>query len=394
MALETDLETAVLAPVMNPIESAHGLPNEAYVSEQFARLERDRLLARSWTCIGVASEVPEPGDVKPVTLLGLPLILLRDRAGAIRVFHNVCSHRGHELVTEPGKVSAVLRCPYHAWAYGLDGALRTTPNIGGPGQATCAGFDKARHGLKAVRTAVWFDVVFVNLSGEAPDFAEQVAPLAERWAAFDPAQLRHGGEDSILRFDLNCNWKLAVENYCEGYHLPTIHPGLNSYSRLEDHYNIEEDGFSGQGSTAFAPRLLEGGPELPRFTDLPDYWNGRAEYVALFPNVLLGIHDNHFYAVHIEPRGAGRSIENFHIYYVGEEPLGEDFAALRVANAEAWCSIFEEDRGVVESMQRGRASPAFDGGVFSPAMDGPTHFFHKWVAAGLMLAEPAAVAAE
>ncbi len=389
-----EFETADLTRVLDPIETAQGLPNEAYTSEAFARLERDRLLARTWTCVGVASEVPEPGDVKPVSFQGLPLILLRDRTGEIRVFHNVCSHRGHELVREPGKVSAVLRCPYHAWAYGLDGALRTTPNIGGPGEAACAGFDKSKHGLRAVRTAVWFDVVFVNLSGDAPDFAEAVAPLSARWAAFDQSQIRHGGADSILRFDINCNWKLAVENYAEAYHLPTIHPGLNSYSRLEDHYNIEEPGFSGQGSTAFAPSLLEDAPDLPRFADLPDYWNGRAEYVALFPNVLLGIHDNHFYAVHIEPKGAGRCVENFHIYYVGDEPLGEDFAALRAANAEAWRSIFEEDRGVVESMQRGRASPAFGGGVFSPVMDGPTHTLHKWVATGLMPGVPEVVAAE
>jgi len=184
---------------------------------------------------------------------------------------------------------------------------------------------------------------------------------------------------------LDCNWKLAVENYCEAYHLPWIHPGLNSYSRLEDHYDIaEENLYAGQGSLVFQPRLSDDGSEFPRFPNLPDKWLKGAEYVALFPNVLLGIHADHFYAVVIEPVSANRTIENFEIYYVGEGPLEDDYAQLRAANSRAWQSIFNEDQDIVERMQRGRASPAYQGGVFSPAMDGPTHCFHKWAARSLI----------
>lgn len=381
LPLPRELAPETLEPVLRPIAEARGLPNVAYTSEDFARFERDAVLARTWTCIGVASEVPRPGDVKPVSLLGIPLILLRDRDGAVRVFHNVCSHRGHELVAEPCSLRGALRCPYHSWAYGLDGRLVGTPHLGGPGRKSCEGFDKTRHGLKPVAVAVWFDAVFVNLSDDAPPFAEHVAPLAGRWAAFDPALLRHGGPDSVLTFEVACNWKLAVENYCEAYHLPWIHPGLNSYSRLEDHYNIAEDGcFAGQGSTVYSPRMTDDGPDLPRFPDLPAQWDGAAEYVALFPNVLLGIHADHAFVVHVEPLAAGRTVEHFHIYYLGEGPLGDDYAAVRAANSKGWRTIFEEDLGVVEALQRGRASPAFEGGVFSPVMDPPTHCFHRWVA--------------
>ena len=105
-------------------------------------------------------------------------LLLRDLEGHIRVFHNVCSHRGVELVTQPTTVKKTITCPYHSWCYGLDGGLRATPSIGGPGRNTCEGFDKARHGLKPVRSAVWFDVVFVNLSGDAAPFEDYIAPLA------------------------------------------------------------------------------------------------------------------------------------------------------------------------------------------------------------------------
>ncbi len=170
-----------LSRVDRPIVEASGLPNEAYTSEDFARFERDHLLAKTWLCVGVGHHVPGPGDVRPVKILGLPLLLLRDLNGDIKVFHNVCSHRGAELVSNPGTVKRTVVCPYHSWCYDLDGSLRATPSIGGPGVNDCEGFERAKHGLRAVRTAVWFDVVFVNLSGDAPDFTDFIAPLAERW---------------------------------------------------------------------------------------------------------------------------------------------------------------------------------------------------------------------
>ena len=125
----------------------------------------------------------------------------------------------------------------------------------------------------------------------------------------------------MIGFDLDCNWKLAVENYCEAYHVPMMHPGLAVYSKLEDHYDIVVDGMCrGQGSLVFNPQRE--GPELPCLSELPAEWETRAEYVALFPNILLGIHTDHFYAVRLMPDGAGRVSETFDIYYVGEAPLG------------------------------------------------------------------------
>ena len=376
-----------LHEVLRPITEASGLPNAAYRSQEFAEIERDSLLAETWTCIGVGAQVPEVGDIQPVRLLDLPLIMLRDRGGEIRVFHNVCSHRGMELVTEPCNAPSVIRCPYHSWCYGLDGALRTTPFIGGPGTASCEGFERARHGLKPVRSALWADSVFVNLSGEAPAFADFIAPLAERWRDFDLSAITHGGADSRFEIEVACNWKLAVENFCEAYHLPWIHPGLNSYSRLEDHYNIELEGrFSGQGSVVYNPQLSVDGRAFPHFPDLPEHWLDKAEYIALYPNVLFGIHADHFWSVCLIPLGPARTLERFEIYYLGDAVRGADYEDLRAANARQWQQIFEEDRGVVEGMQRGRASPAFSGGAFSPVMDGPTHCFHKWAAAGLLRA--------
>jgi phenylpropionate dioxygenase-like ring-hydroxylating dioxygenase large terminal subunit len=253
-----------------------------------------------------------------------------------------------------------------------------------------------------VRSAIWFDMIFVDLSGIAPEFATFIRPLAERWRAFDQNELCHGGPDGSFRLDIGCNWKLAVENYCESYHLPWVHPGLNSYSRLEDHDNIVEPGlFSGQGTRVYNPRLSEDGRRFPDFRSLrhapgtvADVWQTRAEYVALYPNVLLGIHRDHFFAIRLEPHGPDHTIEHVEIYFTGEAALGDDFADLRERLKNMWHEVFLEDVFVVEGMQRGRASSAFDGGVFSPVMDEATHAFHRWAAGCLLSGDDERRAAE
>jgi choline monooxygenase len=377
-----DFDPAALDAVNRDYGDARPLPAEAYVSPSYFEAERARLWSRSWVCLTAGAYVPNPGDVQPLDLVGVPLFAIRGRDGEVRVFHNACPHRGMKLVSEPGNAGALITCPYHNWAFGFGGELRQTPHIAGMGKHECAGFDKAGFKIKQVRSAVWFDQVFVNLSGDAEPFEDYIAPVAERWAAFDSSLIRHGGEDSIMHFDLESNWKLAVENFCEAYHLPMVHPALNTYSRLEDHENIEEETYSGQVSLVYAPD--RGDHVLPRFPDLPDHWTTRAEYIALYPNVLLAIHYDHFYAVRILPNGPDGCHETFDLYYVGDEPTQPGSANLRATVRETWREVFQEDVDVVEGMQKGRASPGFDGGVFTPVLEGPSHCFHRWTARAMM----------
>ena len=267
LPLRTTLEQA-FAAVDQPIEHAVGLPNEVYTSPDFFARERETVFAPGWACVGFASDMPEPGDTRPINLLGVPLFAVRGAAGAINLFHNVCSHRGHPLVESPRRIGTRLQCPYHAWSYDLDGRLRTTPSIGGPGVNEVAGFNKGRHGLKPVRSATWLDLIFVNLSGDAAPLADCLAPITERWRDYDLTAFASAPRAEIITFDVNANWKLAIENYLEAYHLPWVHPELNSYSRLEDHYIILEDGYAGQGSHIYEPTRVDG-PALPRLPGLP-----------------------------------------------------------------------------------------------------------------------------
>lgn len=370
-----DLDT-----VLQPVATAHGLPNDFYTNADVFDLERDRVFRPNWSCIGFGKDIPNPGDLKPVTFLGQPLLMARDRDGMVRVFENVCRHRGMILVAEPMNSKSVIRCPYHSWCYGLDGALRTTPHVGGAGQNTHPEIQRDKLGLIEVRSHVWMDLVFVNLSGSAPEFRDYASGLIDRWKEFDGASLFHGGPDSSFKIEVESNWKLAVENYAESYHLPWVHPGLNSYSRLEDHYNIIERGFAGQGSLAYTPSMTEGGVGFTRFAGLSEKWNKSAEYPILFPNALLGFHNDHFFAIHIEPVSVTKTIEHVEIYYADPAMREPAFEGLRAKNGFLWKGVFLEDITVVEGMQRGRRATGFDGGKFSPVQDEATHRFHQWIA--------------
>ncbi len=384
------MDQSQLNAVRQPIQHAHGLPNEHYTDPDVYAEERSAVLMFGWSGLAVAADVPEPGDARPIDFAGMPLLLIRDKAGTVRVFHNICRHRGMILVDAPRKIEGAIRCPYHSWCYGTDGRLVSTPHVGGPGQNTADGIDKATLGLSEVRSHVWMDVVWINLSGDAPAFDDANADLISRWAEFD-VPLHHGGPDSRFVLEVDCNWKLAVENYCESYHLPWVHPDLNSYSRLEDHYHIEApDQYSGQGTLVYRQLRGDNGATFPDFAGLGAKWDTAAEYITAYPNVLMGVHRDHAFAIVLLPQGPGRTQENIHLYYA--QPDTDD--ALRAANTAQWKKVFEEDIFVVEGMQRGRHAPAFDGGRFSPAMDGPTHLFHSWVAGRIDAHRASAQAAE
>ena len=365
-----------LSQVRQPIAQANGLPNAHYIDPDLYAKERDALWFDTWAGLSVASDVPEIGDARPVDFLGMPLLMVRDKSGALRVFQNTCRHRGMILVSEPRKIEGAIRCPYHSWCYATDGRLVSTPHVGGPGQNTHADMDRDLLGLIEVRSHIWMDVVFVNISGTAAPFEQANAELITRWAEFDQP-LHHGGADSRFELGVNCNWKLAVENYSESYHLPWVHPGLNSYSRLEDHYHIEAPhAYGGQGTQVYRQLTGENGAQFPDFDALSDTWDTAAEYITLFPNVLFGVHRDHTFAIVLEPKGPEQTVEHIHLYYA-DTATDPD---LRARNTAQWKDVFEEDIFVVEGMQRGRHAVHFDGGRFSPAMDGPTHLFHQWVA--------------
>ena len=207
------------------------LPSAAYTDGDFLALEYRRWLARTWLYVGRGHEIPNPGDVMPVP--GHPFILVRNKKGEVRAFQNACRHRGHALVNGPCQGLRLFTCPYHAWSYDLDGKLIGTPHFGGDKVHEVAGFDPADYGLVPLRCETWHDWIFLNIDGEAEPLADFVAPMARQMPDVDFGKLTH-----YLTIDagaLGLNWKLAMENNMEPYHVPVVHRSTAAGQPLSAH---------------------------------------------------------------------------------------------------------------------------------------------------------------
>ena len=388
-ALSRIVDLDKIEATKNSINEANGLPNECYLNDEYFRIEREKVFFNNWIVVGVSSSVPEVGDAKPFNLMGIPLLILRDKNNKIRVFHNVCSHRGMILVKEECKLKNTIRCPYHSWSYNFNGELIATPHVGGMNIHETEGFIKSKSNLKEISTHVWMDLIFINVNKNKKDFEESIDPLEKQWSKFiskeDQKLIRHARDFGYFNMEVKSNWKFAIENYCESYHLPWVHPELNRVSNLKDHYHIEDlaETFSGQGSNKYSQQF-DGNKKLLTFPNWPKDLYQNSEYVSLFPNVMLGIHVDHFYAFWLEPLSNNNTREHFEMYYVGDESASSDeFKDIREKNFAFWQEVMNEDVAAIEGMQKGRSSPAYNGGNFSPVMDTPTLMFHKWVATNL-----------
>ena len=387
--LSAILDLKKIEAVDRPIKEAHGLPNECYTSSEYLKIERDKIFSDKWSVIGLGNSIPNIGDAIPYNFLGIPLIVLRDKENRVRVFHNVCSHRGFKLLNTASSLKNALRCPYHSWSYDFDGKLVATPHIGGLNIHESDKFDKSKSNLKEVRSKVWMDIIFININNNEIDFNDYVKPLEDRWSKFiskeDQNLLIHSNDYGYFDLEVKSNWKFAIENYCESYHLPTIHPELNKISNISDHYHIQglPNRFAGQGSKKYS-QLIKVNKTFDNFKDWPKNLSKNSEYVALFPNVMIGLHIDHLYVFWLEPISINKTKEHLAMYYVGENSAnGKELKHMRKENLEFWKKVMSEDIKAIEGMQEGRNSPVYNGGNFSPVMDNPTHQFHKWVASGL-----------
>ena len=198
------------------------LPGFAYADPAVYRAEAE-LFRRHWVSVACAQNVPEPGDVFPLRIHDQSLMVVRGEDGELRVFYNLCRHRGARLVDTACRVpGARIRCPYHAWSYHLDGRLAGIPHFQRGAEAGDAE-EASELGLLPLRSAVWRDIVFVNLSGDAPPFEEMIRPLDERLAHWQAEELRALSSDEV---ELRADWKLAAENFLDAYHLAVVHPQI------------------------------------------------------------------------------------------------------------------------------------------------------------------------
>ena len=340
------LSEAEIEALYRPVGEAVGLPGRIY-GAAFYRLEQEKLFPRAWCAVGFASDVAGPGDAVPVELAGWPLMLVRGRDGTLRAFHNVCRHRAMRVLAEPCRGRNSFACPWHSWTYDLDGNLVGTPRLGGERTNTDPTFKAGRPGLKPVRVAEWCDLVFVNLDGRAPPFAEHIAPLGELVGDFDLSELTRGESWSL---DYPANWKVAVEGAIEDYHIPFGHPQLVRGARA---YN---PGVAFAGNTYMAttsareyPNKQEAtaaiglGGTLPRLPLARARDEERTHFIAVFPTGAMQTRANHVLFGLLLPDGPEKTRLIFNQYYVGDAATDPAHKAERDALVEDWKLVFEQD---------------------------------------------------
>lgn len=325
--------------VENATALARSLPSETYTSQAYLDAELDRLFFKEWLYACPLALLPDERHAIPIVVAGQPVLLVKDDSGSIAAFHNVCPHRGVVLVAEPCRVRQHLVCPYHGWQFSFSGRLIRTPHFGGHGEHTSTGFESCEHSLRPIRAQSWAGALFINFSNEAPGLSERLAELAHHWRDYDFTRLRYGGG---IEKTIEANWKLAVENFVESYHLPSTHPHLNSVSRLDAHSALITDAFISQLSHHYDSQLAGHGA-LPRFVGLPEQRRSMAEYPALMPNVMIGIHPDYLFFYVADPISPGRSRQAYHFYFVGDEAMSDHLADARHCVIEQWRAINEQD---------------------------------------------------
>ncbi len=369
-----------------PIEQASGLPNAAYWSADWLALEQERIFRRSWVFAAAEAEVPEPGDILPVEVGGAPLIVLRDRTGVTRAFHNVCRHRGTRLVAEACR-KPVITCPYHAWCYGLDGKLKVRPHFHGPDRG-----ERFRDGagpaldLVPVRAETWNGCVFVDLSGIAAPLEDWLRPMLERTASFDFSRIRWIAKKS---YTIKANWKLVLENYMEGYHVFAAHPRLIAHAPMSVRWSGEwrDHVFY---NDYIAPEVTPGrGDQLPHYPNLTGEDLRRGLWFACFPNFAAEAYADQFVVLSVNPRAPDETVEDLHFFVVGEEAArSPDFAVARQDLLDMWHDLNLEDVALLEGLQAGRRSPAFRGSRMSPAWEVPAHQLARKVLSAVVAEAP------
>ena len=363
-----------------PTEHGSALPNAAYTSQEFFVLEQRTVFRNNWAFAAFAHQLTQVGDMLPVEVAGQPLVIVKSEKRGIKAFHNVCRHRGAKLVNQPKSGSKSFVCPNHSWSYGLDGRLLARPHFFGGGQHDINHADCHRADLVEVSCEVWHDWVFVNIDRQAPEFKEYIRFITGRLDGYDFSDLRFARK---LEFDIEANWKLAVENFIEPYHVFSCHPWLNSFVGMTERTAPDFQDHVLYCGYDFKKADPARGGGLPHFPNLPEAKKTRGDWYVLFPNFAFEIFPDQVDVFIVAPVSADRCSETIALYFIGAGADGEKYAEARNHVIQNWHDLNSEDAGVIQRMQQGRLSEGFDGGVLSPFWDPVQQQFARLIVASM-----------
>jgi glycine betaine catabolism A len=332
-----------------------------YVSPDVFAREQERVFAREWLCVGREENVARPGDFFTAERAGESLIVTRDTESRAHAFYNVCRHRGSRICdAASGHFQGSIQCPYHAWTYGLDGALKAARNM-----AEVRGFERTQYPLKEAAAALWEGFVFVNLDPQQR-FEESFAPLIGRFARWNIGALATARS---LKYELACNWKLVFLNYSECYHCPLVHPQLDKLSPSDSGRNdLAEGPFLGGYSELRhhgTSLTTSGRSSRPPLGSVDGVELDRVYYYTIFPSLLLSLHPDYVMVHYVKPLAVDRTEVICAFLFDPATIARPDFDPSDAV--DFWDLTNRQDWHVNELTQLGLRSRAYSPGPYSNA---------------------------
>ena len=368
-AVTTQEVTAVSAGYDADPANSFSLRSEAYTDPKWHDADLRGIFARTWQWVCHVEKLREPGSYLATTVAEMPIVLVRDRSGELRAFYNVCKHRAHELLSGSGTTRTIV-CPYHAWTYDLSGAL-----VGARQTDRMEAFDRSAICLDQIQVEEFCGFVYVNLSSTARPLAEQAPDLKSEITrrAPDIGELTHAKR---LHYEIKTNWKNVVDNFLECYHCHVAHKEFVSLVDM-DTYDVQTHGI-------WSSHFADAGKTENTAYDISDATVTEHAVWWLWPNTCLLRYPGrgNFMVLQILPAGPNKTVETWDFFLESTE--------LNEAEKQSVAYIDEvlqiQDINLVESVQRGMETPAFEQGriIYDPERapglsEHGVHHFHGLV---------------
>lgn len=346
------------AATRRPLHQASALPGWCYASPQWYERELDALFRKDWLCAGRVEQIPKAGDFFSIELAGHPLIVVRDDAGEVRVHSAICRHRGAVITEAQGRCRAFV-CPYHSWTYALDGKLVGTPG-NPPPMAGAEGFERSQYGLTPIRAETWGGFIFVTFNEQAKPLLEWLGDLPAFLADYDLENMQWTHKDV---YDVECNWKVWLENAFENYHAMTIH---RKHMDPNNPQNWQFERTRGPWEAMYSKRSIVAYSGLPPIPGLDEKKASGLFHIWVQPSVQIILTSSYMKFRQYLPQGPEklRLYENW-AFPRSTVALPEFGQLVGPAYYEKYSQIVKEDLQINPVVQKGMRSGAYRPGRYS-----------------------------